>query len=207
MERKAAGRRPRSAAKPAAKVAKKGSALSIQRLPVADASLKAIAARYEVLHQRDLIPKELKPQALPEKDPESIDPLLSQWVEWLDAHLEHSLEGTENFVFESNRALYGRGQIRRAVERMSKFSIRYPKSTYAIPQASLVLDTYIASWNWERTHQVATEFMEVAEWKQGEFGKRLFAVAASRRQVYKTARGPIPRPRLQRHDQRLRRVS
>ena len=92
--------------------------------------------------------------------------------------MEHSIEGTENFVFESNRALYSQGQVRRAVERMAKFSAKHPKSTYAIPQASLVLDTYIASQDWEKTHETATDFMEVPEWKQGDSRKRLFAVAS-----------------------------
>lgn len=145
---------------------------------VADASLKAIGARYEVLRQKNLIPKELQAKAKPSKDSSDIDPLLAQWVQWLDTHVEHSLEGTENFVFESNRALYAQGQIGRAVERMAKFSAKHPKSTYAIPQASLVLDTYIASQDWEKTHETATDFMEVPEWKQGDFSKRLFAVAA-----------------------------
>lgn len=157
--------------------AKKDSALE-QEVTVADASLKAIAARYEVLLVGSQIPKELKPQALHEKDSDGIDPQLSQWVEWLDTHVEHTIEGTENFVFESNRALYAAGQTRRALLRMAQFSAKHPKSSYAIPQASLVLDTYIASQDWESTHETAHEFMEVPEWKQGDFSKRLFAIAS-----------------------------
>jgi TolA-binding protein len=156
---------------------KKDSALD-QEVTVADASLKAIAARYEVLHLGKLIPKALKPQALRETDTDDVPPQLAQWVEWLDTHVEHTIEGTENFVFESNRALYAAGQTRRALLRMAKFSAKHPKSTYAIPQASLVLDTYIASQDWERTHDTANEFMDVAEWKQGDFSKRLFAIAS-----------------------------
>ena len=47
-----------------------------------------------------------------------------------------------------------------------------------MPQASLVLDTYIATQDWEKTHDTAHEFMEVPEWKQGPFAARLFAVAS-----------------------------
>lgn len=145
---------------------------------VADASLKAIAARYETLQGKNLIPKELAARALPKGSPSGLDPLLSEWVGWIDAHVSHSEEKTESFVFEANRALYAQGHVAAAVERMARFSSKHPESRFSVPQASLVLDTYIASADWERTHDLANEFMEVPAWKQGDFSKRLFAVAS-----------------------------
>jgi TolA-binding protein len=165
----------------ASKKQSKGETAMEAEASVVDASLKAIGARYEVLHAKKLIPLELAAKPAEKggkRGMDGIDPLLAQWVEWLDTHAEHSLEGTENFSFEANRAIYAAGRVNEAVARMAKSSAKYPKSKYAIPQASLVLDTYIASQDWERTHDLATEFMDVSEWKKGDFGKKLFAVAA-----------------------------
>ncbi|MGK5084940.1 tetratricopeptide repeat protein [Bdellovibrionota bacterium FG-1] len=151
---------------------------------VTEASLKAIASRYEVLRSKDLIPKELKAHALPQNESKNeLPPLLAQWIQWIDTHIQHLTtqqlsNETETFIFEANRALYQHGNFQQAIQRMTQFALRYPKSKYAIPQASLILDTYIASENWEQTHELATDLLDLPEWKTGDFSKRLYVVAA-----------------------------
>jgi|GEM_PF-1101778 len=145
---------------------------------VPDASLKAIAARYEVLHLKNLIPKELAAKSLQEDTGKSLDPIMGEWVAWVDRHLQYSEKGTENFIFEAARALYSQGHIVESVNRLKGFSKKYPNSNFAIPSASLVIDTYITSANWEKTHELAQEFIKVPNWKTSEFAKRLLAVAS-----------------------------
>ena len=61
---------------------------------------------------------------------------------------------------------------------MRDFSFDNPSSNYAIPSASLMIDTCIAGQEWEKTDEVAHDLMEIKQWKSGEFSKRLFAVAS-----------------------------
>jgi tetratricopeptide (TPR) repeat protein len=145
---------------------------------VVDSSLKAIAARYEVLRQKQMVPKELTAKAITAESSKNLDPLVSEWIDWLDRHVSYSQEGTENFVFEANRTLYAGGKIASALKRLKKFSETYPKSAYAIPSASLAIDTHIASTDWEGTHELAKDFLDVHEWKSTPFAKHLYAVAA-----------------------------
>jgi TolA-binding protein len=145
---------------------------------VIDASLKAIAARYEVLRQRQLVPKELVAKSTSAETSKELDPLVSEWIDWLDKHVSYSQDDTENFVFEANRTLYAGGKIKESLKRLKRFSEKYPKSPYSIPSASLAIDTHIASQDWEGTHDLARDFMDVAEWKTTPFAKHLFAVAA-----------------------------
>jgi TolA-binding protein len=145
---------------------------------VADASLKAIASRYEVLETKQLLPKDIKPVSIGENSEAKLDPLLGEWIQWIDTHVEHSQEGTENFVFEANRALYHHGHILESLKRMNSFAEDHPKSDYAIPSASLVLDTFIATADWQELIKKTDEYMDVDEWKSLPFNKRLFTVSA-----------------------------
>jgi TolA-binding protein len=146
---------------------------------VEDASLKAIAARYETLRQKQLIPGELVARAIGEKDGgAAMDPLLSEWVGWVDTHLDRTGDAIDNFQFESHRALYGAGRIGQAVERMSRFAHAHPSSKLAVPAASLVLDTHLAGQDWETAHETAVDFLEIKAWAGTDFSKRLFSAAA-----------------------------
>lgn len=162
---------------------------------VADAPLKAIAARYEVLRLKKLIPGEIKAVALgPEKSGEhdqlaKKEPLLAEWIKWIDTENDHrdgkekgnaaSNSAWENFCFEANRAIYAQGDIRLAMERLEKFALDHPTSSYAIPSATLVLDTLTVSSSWELLYQRALDYKKVAAWKGLPFGKQLGAIASS----------------------------
>ena len=143
----------------------------------ADASLRAIASRYEILREKKLIPTDLKPQSIAGNSEEALDPLLGEWISWIDTYTSKS-GPTENFQFEANRSLYIHGHIKQAMDRMTDFVKDIPKSQYAIPTASLVLDTFIAGNAWEDTLKTATSFMEIKEWNKTPFHTRLFTLAA-----------------------------
>jgi tetratricopeptide (TPR) repeat protein len=160
---------------------------------VADAGIKAIAARYEVLHAKNLIATEMKATALPvDKDKKSdnvaMDPLVTDWISWIDTEMEQreshkdvahgDAKEFDNFQFEANRCLYARGHTRDAVKRLEQFAQKHPASDYAVPSASLVIDTYLASQDWDKSFELAHTFMAVKEWKNNPFTKRLFEVSA-----------------------------
>ncbi|MCM2322931.1 MAG: hypothetical protein NDJ90_06680, partial [Oligoflexia bacterium] len=155
---------------------------------VPDASLKAIASRYEVLREKKLIPAGLNARPLSKNSDSKMDPLLVQWIEWIDTHLDKApkehVKGsgpaplpTDNFVFEANRALYAQSHLEDALQRMQKFIRRRAGSALAAPTASLVLDTYIAGEEWSKTREAAADFMKVKELNTGDFEKKLYAVA------------------------------
>jgi tetratricopeptide (TPR) repeat protein len=145
---------------------------------VPDASLKAIASRYEVLRTKGQIPSSLTARSESDNSDRTLDTILAEWIQWIDTHVEHTFDDMDNFYFEGNRVLYSQGHVVQATERLRKFSFKHSSSSYAIPSASLVIDTYIAGKQWKRTYELATDLMDVKEWKDTAFGKRLFSVAA-----------------------------
>jgi hypothetical protein len=104
--------------------------------------------------------------------------LFPEWITWIDTHLQHSTAGTENFYFEANRALYAHGHILDALKRLNTFAEENPKSDYAIPSASLVLDTFIVTADWQELLKKTEEYLDVDEWKNLPFHKRLFVASA-----------------------------
>ncbi len=145
---------------------------------VIDSSLKAISSRYEILKKKNLIPTELKATKIVKDAEPKLDPLLAEWITWVDTHVDKTNNPIDNFYFEANRSLYAAGDVENSLKRMIRFVRKYPKSTVALPSASLSLDTYITSQDWENTYELATELQGFQEWKSGDFSKRLFAVAA-----------------------------
>jgi tetratricopeptide (TPR) repeat protein len=147
---------------------------------VKDASIKAIAARYEVLRQKNFIPKEVKPQPLTAQTTKPIDPLLQEWNVWIDTHGKYEKNKTEtmHFIFEACRALYAQGHLTKALKMFNTFSTKYADSKFAIPSASLIVDTYIASNDWRGTYKTSVDFMEVKEWQKTDFSKKLYKIAS-----------------------------
>ncbi len=147
-------------------------------ISVSEASLKSISSRYEYLRTRNLIPGELKARALPKSDADKIDPLVAEWVEWVDAHARRSAGAIDNFRFEANRCLYAQGKVNEATDRMKSFARKNPRSAFAIPSATLVMDTVIATQDWERLEALARELLSVSDWKGNAFYNRLYTIAA-----------------------------
>ena len=157
-----------------------GAASGLAQQDIKDAPLKAIAARYEVLKQEKLIPTELKPEMLSKTDDsKSMDPKVEEWVKWVDKEDGRTTnEAYDHFLFEANRTLYSNAHIKSATERLLKFAKRNPNSKAAIGSATLALDTYIVSNDWENTHDLAESLMDVKAWAKTDFAKRLYKVAA-----------------------------
>ncbi|OFZ17991.1 MAG: hypothetical protein A2X94_06350 [Bdellovibrionales bacterium GWB1_55_8] len=149
----------------------------------ADPSIKAIAARYEVLKQRRLAGVDVAARPFSENSDRKPDPIFSEWVSWVDDHADRAEKSDEkvrgdNFLFEANRALYAQGAIVDATKRMVEFAESIPASKYAIPSASLVLDTYLASSAWKDLYEIAKAFLDEKAWKKTDFHARLQSVAA-----------------------------
>ena len=148
-----------------------------------DALQKSIASRYEELRAKNLIPKDLKakamaPAAVGPVSATGLLPTAAEWIVWVDA--EHSISGStkqnESFYFEASRCLYAAGNVRMAVERMRDFARKNPQSQYAIPAASLVVDTYVAGADWSGLRSLVGEFSSVTAWKSTQFVAKLHAL-------------------------------
>lgn len=152
----------------------------------ADAALKAISSRYEVLLGKKIVGNEVKAKSYKEDQEAHLDPLLAEWVQWVDEYVRrHSnkkkiiaTDKVEGFVFELNRAFYFHGRLKEASERMLEFASKFPKSKYAIPSAALVLDSWIETQDWEKLHTLAHDLLKEKAWKANDFYARLNAVAA-----------------------------
>lgn len=147
----------------------------------ADASLRAIGSRYEELRKSGIVPKDLKARSLSERKERALDPKLSEWIAWVDEHASKSgksYSSNENFYFEANRCIYVHGDLGLALARLHEFALKFPASKYAIPSATLVVDTYVASSEWQRLQELASELLQVKEWKESEFAKRLYSLAS-----------------------------
>lgn len=143
--------------------------------------IRAIAARYEVLKKEGVIPTELK-AANDLTDTETAPkPAFAEWLAWIDDYAdrhEHPSETFEAFRFDAHRALYSQHRYRDAIERLIDFSEDHPISKFAVPSASLALDSYVASKDWKRAHELATRLLKVKKWKETAFPERIYQIAA-----------------------------
>ena len=158
---------------------------------VADSPIKAIASRYETLRAKGFIPTEIIAKAMPpetETGPK-LDAMLETWIAWIDSAAPKAKNetGWDNFNFEGNRAIYAAGDTRRSVTRLEAFALLKPTSSYAIPSASLVLDTYVVANNWDAVLTKTTQYQKLGYWSGTEFGKRLYQLAAD--SLYKKIEG------------------
>ena len=149
---------------------------------VAQASVRAISARYETLRKKGWVPGELKASLPTQTEAAALPMLLDQWLAWIDEHTAKSTDASgaaiDNFAFEANRTLYARGYIRHALPRLESFALRNPSSKFAIPSATLVLDTEIAMADWASVESLASRAVAQKSWKGTAFGSKLEGLAA-----------------------------
>ncbi len=142
------------------------------------AHLKSISSSYESLRAAKLIPQNLKAHALTGDSSKELDPKVADWIKWLDSYPDRKETSLEAFEFEANRTIYEYGNQSYALDRLAKYAIAHPTSKYAIPSASLVIDTYIASQDWKKTHSLAQQFMQIKAWEKDVFSKQLANIAS-----------------------------
>ncbi|MGZ3699851.1 MAG: tetratricopeptide repeat protein, partial [Bdellovibrionota bacterium] len=146
---------------------------------VEQAALKAIGARYESLSLRHVFPKELAPRALPGTPSSAIPPQAAEWVSWVAAFpQEKQWAAIEVFVFEADRFLYSQGHLEEALANLKALMHAHPTSKFAVPAASLVLDTEVASEHWSEANTYATELLGSVEPGKTEFRARLLEIAS-----------------------------
>jgi tetratricopeptide (TPR) repeat protein len=140
---------------------------------------RALDTRYEVLKANKWIPQELAalPLSTAHKD---VPKQISEWISWVDQFPSASYiaEKMDSLAFESNRILYSFNHVDDSVKRMTAFIKSYPTSKSAIPSASLIIDTYIASQNWIDTFKIASGFLQVPALQATEFHTHLTDVVA-----------------------------
>lgn len=141
---------------------------------LSSAPIRAISSRYEGLAARGFFPKEVKAKALTTEDIElnNIDPLLSEWISWLDA-----CEKCDHFAFEASRALYVNGRPADALARLWKLATDHPESSFAEAAARLVIDTAIEGQDWVLAYERVGTLMEDTRWQAKPFATTLSQTA------------------------------
>ena len=155
-------------------------------IPIDDASLKSISSRYESLKAKELVVLDIKSKKYQGTDEASLKTPLKEWVTWIDWHLGKfgaKDEGISQYLYEANRNLYHLKASDPYLERLKTFAKKYPTSKYAIPQATLALDTAILSEQWERAWKLTQEFVEIKPWEKTDFYKLLITTGS--KSIYK----------------------
>jgi tetratricopeptide (TPR) repeat protein len=148
-------------------------------ITVREAALKSIASRYEALHARNQAGAEIKARSFSTQVAGEVPGATAEWLAWIDQYQAKTNDmAVDNFAFEANRSLYAQGKIRESVARLRAFALERPKSQYAIPSATLVLDTYIASSDWNSLAELSRDMAAVPAWKGTSFSKRVAGLAA-----------------------------
>jgi tetratricopeptide (TPR) repeat protein len=145
---------------------------------IKQAKLRAIAARYEVLRVSKVVPEDLTAKSMKGVEPQKLSPEFTTWIGWIDQYPNPGEEGLDNFEFEANRAFYSQGHVKGSIERLIKFVEKRPKSKFVIPSASLVVDTYVLSQDWEALHETSTKFLAMKTWQSPEFVTKLSELAS-----------------------------
>jgi len=145
------------------------------------ASLRAISSHYQSLKAKKLLPETLAPVAFSENRDADIHPMQEKWISWIDRHLDHIRpddETADAFAFDAARILYSARRIREATDRLKDLARRHPHSSVAFGAVSLVIDTGIASADWQAVHDYSAGLLASNSWKNREFASKLFAVAS-----------------------------
>jgi TolA-binding protein len=143
------------------------------------AALRAIASRYEELRAAELFPKDLKTSRLLDEKSQPIEANITEWIGWIDTYAKKMGSGApvDAFAFEANRLLYAKGHVKEAIERLRSFVKATPASTFAPPSASLVIDTYVTSENWQGVYEISTDFSTLHGWTDTTFPSKLADLA------------------------------
>src|SRR5690606_22572958 len=122
-------------------------------------ALKAISSRYETLRAKKLIPEHLVATASISKPLRNASKiaLIREWLGWVDTYAHETNDSSQSihYSFEGYRALYQAGFQDEALALMKRLAMSHSSSKFAIPSASLVVDTWIARKRWDQVEEEA----------------------------------------------------
>ncbi len=141
--------------------------------------LKAVAIRYNELRNSKVFPVELVARSVESGPQVPMDSKVKEWIDWvaqlreLPEAKDPKINELDLYWFEANRAIYAFKSVESSVKNLEEFAKKMPNSSYAIPSAGLVLDTWIASSDWEKVDALSSDFSEVDAWKKTGLAPRI----------------------------------
>ena len=153
-----------------------------------EAGLKAVVARYESLKAAGIGSQEVKAVGAvlhPNIGPQNLA-ATREWINWVDELAANpkaagNSEAVEHYPFEAIRVLYLLGFQAESMKRATDFALAKPSSDFAVPAASLVLDTWTARANWTEVEGNANAFASASKWKVSTFPGKLREQASAAR--------------------------
>ena len=125
--------------------------------------LKIVSTRYQDFLGKDYFPKELKPVSMSSGEVKkiSVDPLLIEWMKWLDDIKPNSsqINTFAQFDFESCRSLYGKFDTVAAMNRLPKIIAKYYTNAVSLKAALLYFDTFFETKDWSKMNQFSTRML------------------------------------------------
>jgi hypothetical protein len=110
-----------------------------------------------------------------------LNPELQSLLATLDLYRDLDPSGKSaagEFEFEANRACYAQGQTRAVVRKLLAMIEEAPRASYSMPAASLVLDTYVMSKEWEKVDEVSDRLARLDGLGDAHFAEKLKNVGA-----------------------------
>jgi lipopolysaccharide biosynthesis regulator YciM len=143
-----------------------------------DSNVKSIESRYGAIKAQGWTAKELVAKPFT-TEPKQLPEPIAQWMGWIDGFPKNAMIQTkvDGIAFEADRLYYSFGYVEKATQRLLDFVTTYPTSSSAVPAASLVLDTYIASQKWQDAHDLAEKFAQIKEFRGTDFQKRVEGIS------------------------------
>ncbi len=125
------------------------------QLDLRDVSLRALAARYELLKKQKVIPEKLEPRSLAQDKPSApLNPLYVEWAGWIDEHMKTHKDESEVFKtydWEASRVLYSSGHLSETLTHLEgRIAVAKTLEKDDAPMLNLHVDTLILSQDWAR---------------------------------------------------------
>jgi tetratricopeptide (TPR) repeat protein len=133
-----------------------------------EARIKAVSARTEKLRSKHILPDALRVVSLQQAKAEAIDPEAGEWLGEIGKLSEDAKnrKSIAPFRFAGLRYMYSRGRVKEALPAIEKLIRENPDSSFAMPALSLLLDTYLASSEWDKCRQIIVAAKEQEAWKR-----------------------------------------
>ena len=138
-----------------------------------------IRSRYDFLLASKIIQEKVDPSAFGSEKIGSLPDKLIEWIQWIDSFPNKKNEDWHYYAYQANRTIYLSHQLRLAIKRLHHYVVQFPNSKYSIPSASLVIDTYIKSQNWDQAKRLSEKYAQLGVGKKQGFEKQLDSLRVS----------------------------